>query len=64
MWNSKPKKRTCNCRRRARDAPKVSGGICYPPDYRDAVRERIANKRLAKAWLAVARKGDPDDSDL
>lgn len=64
MWNSKPKKRTCNCRRRARHAPKISGGICHPLDYRDAVRERIASKRLARAWLDVALSGETDDTDL
>jgi len=60
MWNSKPKRRTCNCRRRSRHNPKVGGGICYV-GYREAFKLRLASKRLARAWLAAAQGGRVDD---
>lgn len=52
MWNSKPKKTTCNCRRKSRGNPKVGAGVCYHNlAYRDVVKDRIEGKRKAKAWL-------------
>ena len=60
MWNSKPKANDCSCRRRTRHDPKVGTG-CFGTKYRDAVLDRIARKRLARAWLAAARGGYTDD---
>lgn len=61
MYNSKPKKSDCNCRRRKHGNPKVATGICYGFELRKAVKERIKSKKLERAWLRVK---DLDDSDL
>ncbi len=64
MWNSKPKKVTCNCRRKSKGNPKVGGGICYH-GMCEAVVERIDGKRLAKAWLDAVLAGvELDDLEL
>lgn len=66
MWNSKPKKTTCNCRRKSRGNPKVGAGCCYDNlGLRDVVIERIAGKRKAKVWLDAAVAGvELDDVEL
>lgn len=47
----KPKKKTCDCRRRVRGNPKLSTGPCYGGYcVREAVRERIAGKKAARRW--------------
>lgn len=62
MWHAKPKKFRCNCRKRSRHNPKVGGGICHL-GYRESVIERIATRRLARAWLDAARAGYVEDFD-
>ncbi len=66
MWNSKPKKATCNCRRKAKGNPKVGGGVCYHNlAYREVVQDRIRDKRAAKAALEALNAGvDADDLDI
>ena len=63
MWHAKPKKFRCNCRKRSRGKPKLGGGICHGYGYREAVVERIAARRLVRAWLDAARAGYADDFD-
>ncbi len=66
MWNSKPKKITCNCRRKSRGNPKVGAGCCYNNlGLRDVIVERIVGKRKAKVWLEAALAGvELDDLEL
>ena len=62
MWNSKPKKRGCDCRGRTHGNPKTGNGPCYGyNDQRPAVRVRIASKKLVRRWLAAQRLEDVDD---
>jgi hypothetical protein len=53
----------CDCRGRRHGAPKLPGGMCYlsDGDYRPAVLERIASKRLARAWQSAIGAIDPLD---
>ena len=60
MWNSKPKRRSCNCRKASRHNPKYGGGVCHP-GMRESVADRIRNKRIARAALDAARRRDEDD---
>jgi hypothetical protein len=48
----KPKKRTCDCRRRKRGNPKLGTGPCYGYGcwWRPAVRERIQGKKAVRRW--------------
>lgn len=66
MWNSKPKKKTCNCRAKAKCNPKYSGGICYlSGDLRPAVAERIKGKRISKVYSEAFNSGvELDDLNL
>ncbi len=66
MWNSKPKKRTCNCRSKAKNNPKYSGGVCYlSGELRPAVTERIKGKIIAKAYFeAFNSRINLDDLNL
>lgn len=66
MWNSKPKKRTCNCRRKSKNNPKYGGGICYlSGELRQAVQERLGSKKMAKAYFHALCAGvEPDDLEL
>jgi hypothetical protein len=60
----KPKSRTCNCRRKSRNNPKVGAGICYlSGHYRHAVELRIQNKRKSATYLHAARTKTVDDID-
>jgi hypothetical protein len=43
--------------------PKVSCGVCYPPDYRRVVVGRIEGRRLARAWPDAARSRYVDDAE-
>jgi hypothetical protein len=57
----------CSCRRVGRrTGPKVVFGGCHDGvrGYHPSVAERIAGKRLARAWLVAVRAGDADSSDL
>ena len=57
----------CRCRRVGRTgSPKVPLSLCHGAgyDYHPSVVERIAGKRLARAWLVEARAGGTDSSDL
>lgn len=64
MWNSKPKQSDCKCSKRTFGNPKIGCGICEW-GVRDAVTERINNKRISKEWLKLIGSGiDPDDIDL
>lgn len=63
MWNSKPKKRTHNCRKRSRGNPKIGAGICYI-GVRPAVIARINTKRLERTWLKAYREGWAEQCDL
>lgn len=52
MMPRKPKKTTCNCRRRKHGNPKLSTGLCYGGCLREAVRQRIDGKREVRlAWF-------------
>lgn len=66
MWNSKPKKRTCNCRSRSKNNPKYSGGVCYlSGGLRPAVEERLEGKKMMKIYLDALCAGvEPDDVEL
>lgn len=58
MWNSKPKKSTCNCRRKSKNNPKYGAGCCYlSGELRQVVHERVAGKRKAKAWINAVMAG-------
>jgi hypothetical protein len=50
----------CNHRAKQKGAPKLPASLCRWENggYRLPVQERIAGKRIARAWLAAA---DPDD---
>ena len=57
----------CNCIRRFPGySPKVAAGYCHGAghDYHPSTIERIAGKRLARAWRAAVRAAHPDDVDL
>lgn len=61
MWNSKPKKRDCDCRGRTHGNPKWGHGPCFH-GMRKAVAMRIAGKRRVREWLkAVRAHADIDD---
>lgn len=50
----------CGCRRVQRGlSPKIPGSMCHMGDhgYHPCVMERIAGKRLTKAWLRELRGG-------
>lgn len=64
MWNSKPKKTDCSCSGHTHGNPKIGHGPCYGyGDQRPAVRQRIADKRRLRHWLAAARARQLDDVD-
>jgi hypothetical protein len=53
------KKRGCGCRRRGRGcSPKLTASMCHlarsDGGYHPSVRERIAGKRVARAWMRSA----------
>ena len=64
---AKGKSLGCPCRRVQRSlSPKIAGSLCHDGvrGYHPCVAERIAGKRLVKAWLLEARSGNPLDVDL
>lgn len=64
---AKGKSMGCRCRRTQKSlSPKIPGSLCHGAgyDYHPCVRERIAGKRLVKAWLREVRAVKPDDVDL
>ena len=64
---AKGKSMGCNCRRvGSRTGPKVVYGGCHDGirGYHPCVIERIAGKRLTKAWLLEVRAGSPLDVGL
>lgn len=56
----------CRCRRvQRRYSPKIAGSLCHGGGgYHPCVVQRIAGKRLAKAWLHELLAGDPLDVEL
>lgn len=66
-YKAKGKSLGCGCQRRRRGCgPKIAGGFCHGAGYgyHPCVVERIAGKRLARAWLSEIRGADPIDVDL
>ncbi len=55
------KKRDCSCSGHPRGRPHYSHGPCYGFELRPAVRERIAGRRLERAWQ---RSVDPESEDF
>jgi len=58
---------SCNCRRHSRlYGPKVAASLCHGAGYcyHPSVIERIAGRRLARAWLSELRCAEPDDVEL
>ena len=66
VWKfAKGKSVGCGCRKRQHGAPKVGAGMCYGSyNYREAVVERIAGKRLCAAWKVQLSGRDPLDIEL
>lgn len=55
----------CNCRKREHGAPKLVPNGCKAwGGYRPAVVQRIAGKRLARAWQECCGAMDLDDVEL
>ena len=51
MWNSKPKKKDCKCRRTTKGNPKYGHGCCYHSGrVRAAVEERIKGKQQLRNY--------------
>jgi hypothetical protein len=42
-------------------SPKIAGSLCHGGGYHPCVIERIAGKRLSKAWLSELRGVEADD---
>jgi len=62
---AKGKSMGCHCRRVQRSlSPKIAGSLCHGGGYHPCVIERIASKRLSKAWLSELRGVEADDVDL
>lgn len=52
MWNSKPKKSTCDCRRKKKGNPKIGTGPCYAcGGPRQAVILRREKRQIILAGL-------------
>lgn len=68
VWKfAKGKGGGCPCRRRGRNcSPKLVASMCHGGDrgYHPCVVERIAGRRLTKAWLLEVRGGDSLDVEL
>ncbi len=62
---AKGKSLGCGCRRVQRSlSPKIAGSLCHGGGYHPCVIERIAGKRLAKAWLHELKGAAPEDIEL
>jgi hypothetical protein len=52
------KRRGCGCSGHPSGRPKVSHGPCYGDGVRPAVRDRIDDKRIVRAWLTASDRAD------
>ena len=66
VWKfAKGKSLGCRCSTRKHGAPKVGTGVCGGGyNYRPAVLERIASKRLCRAWADAVLSSDLLDIEL
>jgi hypothetical protein len=65
VWKfAKGKSLGCNCGKRLRGRPKLGYGPCCSGAYREAVVERIASRRLCRAWREAVLSVDPLDVEL
>lgn len=53
MWNSRKKQARHRCSKRTPGQPKIGRGFCY--GFREAVKQRIESKQLARAWTHWVR---------
>ncbi len=71
-WFAKKKSLGCSCKKHVRQnfgSPKLAGSLCHLDrsvrGYHPGVAERIAGRRLTRAWLFEIDGGvEPDDVEL